>query len=366
MNVFSTTLLQRLGLGLLMAALAALLWVNAAVLMPFLLSFLLAYVLKPLVDALVDRRVPRALAISVCLLGAVLLMLVVGLLLVPIVSKLVPMLRIQAPAVLTLLWDLAAPWLSQWGVHLPASLAEAKSVLAPWVSEHAAQWAAAFFNSFLVGGSGVMALLATSLLVPMLAFYWLSDWSNLTERGWGLLPPRWRPGLADVLNECDDVMGQYLRGQLMVMLALAVFYSVGLALFGFDLALPIGVFTGLAVCIPYLGFGVGLILALLSGVLQFGQEGASLAQPVIAVAVVYGLGQIIEGFFLTPRLVGERIGLHPLAVIFFLMLFGQWFGFVGVLVALPVSALLVVLGRRLMVRYRASFLYQRASDSVQE
>jgi predicted PurR-regulated permease PerM len=154
-------------------------------------------------------------------------------------------------------------------------------------------------------------------------------------------------------READEVLGQYLRGQLLVMLVLAVFYSVGLALFGLDLALPIGIFTGLAVFVPYLGFGLGLVLATLAGLLQFASIKA-----VVMVAVVYGLGQVVESFFLTPRMVGERIGLHPLIVIFALLAFGQLFGFVGVLVALPASAVLLVAARRLQSTYFASKLYQ--------
>ena len=142
-----------------------------------------------------------------------------------------------------------------------------------------------------------------------------------------------RDGVHSFFDECDAVLGQYLRGQLLVMVALAVYYAVALTVVGFDLALPVGVFTGLAVAIPYVGFGLGLALALLAALLQF----ASLTG-VLLVAAVYGLGQLLESFVLTPRLVGERIGLGPLAVIFALMAFGQLFGFVGVLIALPASA----------------------------
>jgi predicted PurR-regulated permease PerM len=152
--------------------------------------------------------------------------------------------------------------------------------------------------------------------------------------------------------DCDTVLGEYLRGQLLVMLALAVFYAVGLSLFGLDLAFPIGVFTGLAVFVPYLGFGLGLVLALLAGLLQF-----SPGHALLMVAVVYGLGQLVESFVLTPRLVGERIGLHPLAVILALMAFGQLLGFVGVLIALPASAVLLVALRRLREQYFQSQLY---------
>jgi predicted PurR-regulated permease PerM len=149
------------------------------------------------------------------------------------------------------------------------------------------------------------------------------------------------------------VLGQYLRGQLLVMVILAAFYSIGLALFRFDLAVPVGVFTGLAIFIPYLGFGLGLVLALLAGLLQF----ASL-YGLVAVAVVYGVGQFVESLFLTPRLVGERIGMNPLMVIFALLAFGQLFGFVGVLIALPVSAVLVVAVRRVRQAYLGSRLYR--------
>ena len=187
----------------------------------------------------------------------------------------------------------------------------------------------------------------------MVTFYLLMDWSGLLHRAAELIPPRARTRTFSFIGECDRMLGQYLRGQLLVMLTLAVYYSVGLALFGFDLAVPVGVFTGLAVFIPYVGFGLGLVLALLSGVLQFqGWHG------LVGVAVVYGLGQLLEGFVLTPRLVGERIGMSPLTVIFALLAFGHLFGFVGVLIALPVSAVLVVAVHRLRQAYLASGLFR--------
>jgi predicted PurR-regulated permease PerM len=166
------------------------------------------------------------------------------------------------------------------------------------------------------------------------------------------VPTRLRTGFDSFMDEADGVLGQYLRGQLLVMLAMALFYAVGLALFGLDLAVPIGLFTGLAMFVPYLGFGVGLVLAALAGLLQFASVKA-----VVMVAVVFGLGQLLESLVLTPRLVGERIGLHPLAVIFALLAFGQVFGFVGILVALPASAVLLVAIRRVRAGYLASPLY---------
>jgi predicted PurR-regulated permease PerM len=207
--------------------------------------------------------------------------------------------------------------------------------------------------SLKLGGSFALAALGNLILIPVVLFYLLQEWDRWVSMVVQWVPLHWRPAYDGFMNECDSVLGQYLRGQILVMLALSIFYAGGLAAFGLDLALPIGVFTGLAVCVPYLGFGVGLILALLAGLLQF----ASL-KAIVMVAVVFGAGQLLESFWLTPKWVGERIGLHPLAVIFALLALGQLFGFVGVLVALPTSAVILVALRRLRGQYFGSKLYQ--------
>ncbi len=198
----------------------------------------------------------------------------------------------------------------------------------------------------------MVAVVGYVVLMPVVLFFLLIDWPMYIGRAVELVPPRLRGTVADFTADCDAVLGQYLRGQLLVMLMMAAFYSVGLALFGFELAVPVGVFTGLAIFVPYVGFGIGLILALLAGALQFsGWYGP------VAVFVVYGIGQVVEGLFLTPRMVGKRIGMSPLTVIFALFAFGHLFGFVGVLVALPVSALVAVAAARLRAGYTGSNLY---------
>jgi predicted PurR-regulated permease PerM len=190
------------------------------------------------------------------------------------------------------------------------------------------------------------------ILVPVVLFYLLADWPLYVQRAISMVPPRLRERVASFTHDCDVVLGQYLRGQLLVMLMMAAFYSVGLALFGFELAVPVGVFTGLAIFVPYVGFGIGMLLALLAGALQFtGWYGP------IAVFVVYGIGQIVEGLFLTPKMVGQRIGMSTLTVIFALFAFGHLFGFVGVLIALPASALIAVATARLRASYTQSSLY---------
>jgi predicted PurR-regulated permease PerM len=334
-----------------------LLWWHAAILAPFVASLVLAYALHPAVDKMVTYRVPRALAVSICLLVVLLLGAVLFVLLVPIVSELAPRLRDQLPDLLVALWAKQSPFLAQWGLTMPPTVEALKAEALALFKSHAAQWSGAVWSSLLVGGSSVMAAAGLIVLVPMLAFYWLLDWYRLTGRFRHLLPARWQPVTQEVMAECDELMGQYLRGQVLVMLIMAAFYGIGLSLFGFNLALPIGVFTGLAICIPYLGFGVGLVLASLAGLLQFGAGGDGAGHPFIAIVVVYGLGQVLESFFLTPRMVGERIGLHPLGVILALMAFGKWMGFVGVLIALPTSAFLMVLGRRLLRVYESSSFY---------
>ena len=336
------------------ALVGALVWWHASVLLPFALSLVLAYVLRPAVDRLVGARVPHALAVALCLMLVLVTGSVLLFLLVPIVSQLVPMIRAQLPDLLMQGWQGLAPRLSALGLDVPSSVEQMKAQLVDLLQSHGSEWGSALWRSAVAGGSGLFALLGYAFLVPMLAFYWLLDWDRLTPAAHGLVPVRWRAGLADLLEEVDSLMGQYLRGQALVMLILAVYYSVGLSLFGFKLALPIGVFTGLAVCIPYLGFGLGLLLALLAGVLQFAAAGEGVLLPLVGVAVVYGLGQVVESVALTPRLVGERIGLHPLGVILALMLFGQWMGFWGIVVALPCAACLTVIGRRLLARWRQS------------
>jgi len=274
------------------------------------------------------------------------------LLIVPILSKQLPLLREQIPLLADRLNTNLSPWLAKMGVTVALDTASIKAFVLKYLDANLEDWLATALSSARIGGSILLAMLGNLFLVPIVLFYLLLDWNNLTARLAALVPPRMRDSVHGFATECDEVLGQYLRGQLLVMLILAAFYSIGLALFGFDLAVPVGVFTGLAVFIPYVGFGLGLVLALISGLLQFaGWHG------LIGVAVVYGIGQVIESFYLTPLLVGERIGMSPITVIFALLAFGHLLGFVGVLIALPLSALLVVAARRVRDSYVGSRLY---------
>ena len=184
-------------------------------------------------------------------------------------------------------------------------------------------------------------------------FYLLRDWNHIFARIDELLPRRWLPTVRTLASQIDRVLAEFLRGQLSVMGVLAVYYVVGLLIVGLQFAVPIGILTGLLVFVPYVGFGLGFILGVLAALLQWhGWPGF------IAVLAVYGVGQLLEGYVLVPWLVGDRIGLHPLAVIFALLAFGHLFGFAGVLLALPASAALLVGLRHLRGAYHDSLLYR--------
>lgn len=350
-----------LGLAL---AMGLVFWLLAPVLAPFVIAAVMAYVLHPLVlrvEGWTGGRLSRALAVVLIESLAVLALLGVLLLLVPILVREWPLLQQQLPLLLDRLGDAINPLLSQLGLNVSLELRDLKSQLVAYLSANREDWWAPLMSSIKLGGSVALAVMGYAVLVPVALFYMLYDWTRLVNSVVELVPPSWRDRFDSFMHDCDQVLGEYLRGQLLVMLALAVFYAAGLGLFGLDLALPIGVFTGLAVFVPYLGFGVGLVLALLAGLLQFAS-----AQAVVMVAVVFGLGQLIESFVLTPRLVGERIGLHPMAVILALMAFGQVLGFVGVLMALPASAVLLVGLRRLRQQYLQSDLYQKSGSGAAE
>lgn len=333
-------------------ALVGLFYVLSPILAPFAIAAVFAYIFDPAVSWMATRRIPRAAAVLLVILGAGLALMLLLLILGPLIYREAIALVKRLPDLIELINQRVAPLLmSHFGVDLQIDAASARN----WVSEN---WASAQdFIPILLGrlrasGSALLGLVASLFLIPVVMFYLLQDWPRVLAGLQSIIP---RPALDPtmrILGEIDSVLSEFLRGQLSVMLLLAVYYSVGLWLAGLDFALPVGVVTGLFVFIPYVGFGGGLLLAIISALLQ-----ADGWPPLIGVAIVFGLGQLIESFALTPYLVGERIGLHPLAVIFALMAFGQLFGFVGILVALPASAAILVGLREVRAAWLTSRVY---------
>ena len=341
---------------LIAAVIVLALWLLGPVLTPFVVAAVLAYALTPLVNKL-DRmgkgRLPRVVAVVVVELLFIVAVLSLVLLVVPIVAKEIPLMREQIPLLADRITNGLTPWLAQFGIAVSLDMGSLKAVALKYLNANYQDMFGSLLSSLRLGGSVALAIIGNAVLIPVALFYLLMDWDKFVTRLLELVPPPMRSSVDSFTDEADSVLGQYLRGQLLVMLVMAAFYAIGLALFGLDLALPIGIFTGLAMFIPYLGFGIGLILAVLAGVLQFASIKA-----IVMVAVVYGIGQLVESLYLTPRMVGERIGLHPLAVIFALLAFGQVFGFVGVLIALPSRTVLLVAIRRIKLRYMTSKLYK--------
>lgn len=340
------------------ASLVAMLVLLGPVLTPFIIAAILAYALNPGVDGLASChlgkiKVPRAVAVVLMMLLLVILLLVLVLIVVPLLQKQIPLLQERIPSFLVRMQQILVPWLVELGFEIDLDSASLRQMATEYLSTSGEQIGSAVLASVRVGGTAVMAWLATLFLVPVVLFYLLLDWHGLLARVANVIPRRWIGKTVTISSEADHLLAQYLRGQLLVMLILAIYYSGALAFAGFDVALPVGILTGLLVFIPYVGFGLGLVLALIAGFLQFdGFYG------LLAVTVVYGIGQVLESTLLTPYLVGERIGLHPLAVIFALLAFGQLFGFAGVLLALPAFAVIAVALRHLNDSYRDSSFYK--------
>ena len=332
---------------------AALLRFLGPILTPFLIGATLAYFGSPAVSWAQRHHVPRA--IGTLLVVAFILLLVLALLVVlyPLVQAEFVQLGKRLPELAVESYSQIAPWLSdKLGIELQLDLATVKKLIAEHLSS-AQNISLRVIAGVRAGGALLLAILINMALVPVVMFYLLRDWETIVKRIDELLPRRWLPTVRTLAREIDRVLAEFLRGQLSVMGVLAVYYVIGLSLAGLQFAVPIGVLTGLLVFVPYVGFGLGFVLGVLAALLQWnGWPGF------LAVLSVYGIGQLLEGYVLVPWLVGDRIGLHPLAVIFALLAFGHLFGFAGVLLALPASAALLVGLRHLRGAYHDSLLYQ--------
>lgn len=330
-----------------------LVYLLAPVLTPFMVAALLSYLGDPLVDRMEDRGLPRTLAVVVVFVLLIVIVFVTLLLLVPAIGNQFEVLAKKLPAYLDWLQVNVGPWLRQnFGVE---SSALDWSTLKSALQEHWSQFGGVAKNVITWvshSGMALMAFVANLVLVPVVTFYLLRDWDRLVAKVGDLLPRKWEPTVVKLAKESDEVLGAFLRGQLLVMLALAIVYTVGLMWVGLELALIIGLVAGLVSFVPYLGFIIGILAAGIAAFMQFHE-----LFYLLWVAAVFGVGQALEGMLLTPLLVGDKIGLHPVAVIFAVMAGGQLFGFVGVLLALPVAAVIMVILRHSQEIYRQSGLY---------
>ncbi|MGO4261269.1 AI-2E family transporter [Lysobacter sp. TAB13] len=338
-----------------------LLWVLAPVLTPFVVAAMLGWLGDPLVDRLERTGRSRNTSVILVFTSMALLVLLILVLLVPLIERQISTLIVSLPRYRDWFTGIAIPWLEQ----------RTRLEISDWLDlnhlielvrsnwERAGGVATTLLGYLSRSGFAVMAMIANIALLPVLTFFFLRDWDVLVDRVASLIPRDHLATASRLAKASSDVLGAFLRGQFLVMVTLGVMYGIGLWGVGLDLGILIGIIAGLLTFVPYLGPASGIILGVIAALVQYGDW-----KYVAGVLAVFGVGQVIESYWLTPKLVGDRIGLHPVAVIFAVLAGGTLFGFLGMLLALPIAAVANVLLRYAQERYTHSRLYAGDHPSI--
>lgn len=329
------------------------------ILTPFLVAVVLAYMADPLVDRLEKVGLSRTLGVVLVFAFFTLIFMALLLVLVPLLAKQFVRLYELAPQILDWLQHAALPWV-QAHLGLADGFWKFDKIKAA-ITEHMGQTSdivGVVLSQATASSLALIGWLANLVLIPVVGFYLLRDWDVMMAKIRSLLPREREGQIVELAGECHEVLGAFVRGQLLVMLALGIIYAGGLMLVGVELGLLIGLMAGMAAIVPYMGFTIGIVAAMATGLFQFGLDPYHL----IGIAAVFMVGQALEGMVLTPLLVGDRIGLHPVAVIFAILAGGELFGFTGVLLALPVAAVIMVLIRHVHDLYKKSDIYGGVED----
>ncbi len=335
-----------------------LLFLLSDVLMPFVTGMAVAYFLDPVVDKLEEKGASRALAAASIIAAFFIAVVALLVLLFPLMQAQVLGLLGRIPDLVEALRDRAAPLLEQLQARLSEQEMERLGSVAGVVAGEAGQWIKGLLKGLWSGGMAVFSVVSLIVLTPLVSFYLLRDWDRIVALVDDYLPRDSAPTIRAQVAEIDRTIAGFARGQATVCLILAAFYGAGLTLVGLDFGLLVGFGTGLISFIPYFGMLVGFAVAFGIALAQFSEW-----TPIVLVAVVFAIGQVGEGYFLTPKLVGDRVGLHPVWVIFALLAGGSLFGFTGILLAVPAAAVIGVLVRFALARYRESRLYTGQGDS---
>ena len=342
-----------------LAGLILLLWVLyllKPVVLPFIGAFFVAYLFSPLVDRLLKLKFPRWLAISVVFIGIGVTVTVALWFLLPLVWKQLIYARDSIPAGIHWVNGTFLPWVSNTFNVVPLEL-DVEQISAATMeyvqTNYSADSIQAIAARVAQSGLNFIQLGGVVLLIPIIAFYFLLDWDRMLQGFRRLIPRPYETTVLNIAQECHSVLGAFVKGQFLVMFLLGIVYAVGLQLIGLEVGLIIGMVAGLASIIPYLGFAVGIVAAVIASLFQFGLDWMQL----LLVAVVFMVGQMVEGYILQPFLLGDKIGLSPVAVVFAVLAGAQLAGFMGMLIALPVAAVIVVLLRHLRDYYEKSNLY---------
>lgn len=324
------------------------------ILTPFLLGALLAYLGNPLVNRLVKWHLPRTVAVILVftfIVGIVSLLLIY---LVPLLEDQIILLINKIPSYVSWIQVTVIPWIqTRFGIAIPSIDLNniASTLTADW--KQTGHVATGVLKTLAHSSLAIFAILLNLVLIPVVTFYLLRDWLVLIKKSKDLIPRKYLPAMTEILSECNEVLGAFFRGQLLVMLALGVFYSAALGFVGLDLALLVGVLIAILSIVPYLGSIIGLAIALIATLFQFPDM-----THIVYVLIIFAVGHVLESFVLAPLLIGDRIGLHPVAVIFAILAGGELFGFFGILLALPVAAVIMVWVRYSLHHYVNSRFYQ--------
>jgi predicted PurR-regulated permease PerM len=330
------------------AAFIVLLWFLAGMLLPFVLGAALAYLTDPIADRLERAGLSRILATILITVSSMGLAVLALLLIIPLLVDQVQRAVAGAPAYLEQMRDFVA-------TRLP-SLADQDSALRSGLDalrERAQGWSLVVLERLWGGSLAVIDFLSLMVITPVVAFYLLLDWDRMIAWIDGCLPRQHRDTVHRLMGDLDRVLAGFVRGQLIVCTILGWFYGTALSIIGLEFGFLIGAFAGLISFVPFVGSILGGVLSVGVAVAQFWSE----PQMIAVVAGVFAFGQVVEGNFLTPKLVGTRVGLHPVWLIFALSAFGSLFGFVGLLIAVPAAAGIGVFGRFLIEKYKESRLF---------
>jgi predicted PurR-regulated permease PerM len=339
--------------------LGGIIYLLSPMLTPFVIGALLAYLGDPLVDRLEKWKMSRTFAVSIVFFLWLVVTVGVVLLFVPFMERQISNFLVQLPLWIAWFQLTAAPWLAEHtGVSLDLLDTEKLTGMLQDNWKEAGGVAAAVVGRVSKSGFAIVAWAMHLVLIPVVTFYLLRDWDILVARVHELLPRKIEPTVARLARDSDDVLGAFLRGQLSVMIVLGAIYAVGLRLVGIDVGPLIGMTAGVISFVPYLGAIVGVGMGLIAALVQYHDW-----VHVLLVLGVFAVGHLIESYVLVPRLIGNKIGLHPVAVIFAILAGGELFGFLGVLLALPVAAVVMVVLRWLHERYTESALYNAAPKS---
>ncbi len=338
----------------LIAITGGLVYLLAPILMPFVVGFLLAYLGNPLVERLSRWKLPRVLSVTIVFAGITLIFLILIGILVPLIRDQLIYLNTKMPDFVKWINTQAIPWIQKtFQVDLMHFDVEAFTTMLTNSWQEAGSVAGQVIARIAQGGMAIVGTLASIALIPVVAFYLMLDWQRLMASFYELLPRQMEGNVRTIAGEIDDVLSAFFRGQFIVMICLSLVYGLGLKVVGLDIAVIVGLIAGLGSIIPYFGFTIGIVIATIAAIFQFQDF-----LPVVWVWTVFGIGQIIEGWVLIPYLVGNKVGLHPVAVIFAILAGGQLFGFFGMLLAIPAASMIVVLLRHVRRKYFASELYK--------